>query len=121
MEHLWEKKHSYYCAEGNYFSNDMHSEFKSFQDFLGEWSDMDLDMNMVYRWDWKEEGNETGESTFNGDVNYRNGRLLLFYMGQRKAKCWSVEVEVCRADEPAVIAFLKPRQEYMAALWELPA
>lgn len=116
-KHLWEVKHSYYCNEGNYYANDMHHEYKSFKEFLTEWDGMDFDMNMVFRWDWKENDPSTDENTFNGDVNYHNGRLLLFYMGQRKAKCWSVEVSVCRADEPAVIEFLKPRWDYMKNLW----
>jgi len=38
-------------------------------------------------------------------------------MGQRKGLYrWSI-IEVCRADEPAVIAFLQPRLEHLASLW----
>lgn len=116
-KHLWEIKHPYYCSEGNYFSNDMHHEYKSWVDFLDEFGDTDMDMNLVFRWDWTEKDYETGEPNFNGDENYRNGKLLLFYMGQRKAKCWSCEVDVCRADEAAILEFLKPRWEHMRALW----
>lgn len=117
MAHLWEVKHRYYCNEGNYFSNDCHFKYESWADFLDEMGDADMDYNMVYRWDWSETDHETDESNFNGDVYYRNGELLLFYMGQRKAKAISCEIKVCRADEQAVIDFLKPRWEYMHAMW----
>ena len=117
MKHLWEVKHSYYCQEGNYFSNDCHFQYKSWQDFIAAMGDADMDYNLIYRWDWKEEEDDFGKSTFNGDANYRNGKLMLFYMGQRKAKAISCEVEVCRADEDAIIAFMKPHWQYMLALW----
>ena len=120
MKRLWEIDHSYYCSEGNYYNNDCHTEYKSFADFLADYGDADMDMNMVFRWDWKESDPETGENNFNGDVNYRNGKLFLYVVGQRKALLTSKEIEVCRADEAEVIKYLKPRQEYMRALWELP-
>lgn len=55
---------------------------------------------------------------FNGDVNYRNGLLKIFWMGQRKGLYQYSLVEVCRADEADVIGFLRPRWEYLKALWE---
>ena len=116
-KHLWEAEHAYYCNLGNYFNNDCGSEFKSFQDFLAEFGDSDMDYNLLFRWDWKEDDPETGENSFKGDVNYRNGRLELFWMGQRKGLYQYSVVEVCRADEPAVIAFLKPRMAHLLSLW----
>lgn len=116
--HLWEAKHSYYCNEGNYFASEsVGSEYKSFADFLEEWSDADKDYNLLFRWDWIERDDETDEPTYNGDDNYRNGKLKLFYMGQRKGKYVYSVVDVCRADEPAVIAFLKPHWDHMRGLW----
>jgi len=79
--------------------------------------DSDMDYNLLFRFDWIEQDDDCNE-TFNGDVNYRNGKLKLFWLGQRKGLYrWSI-VEVCRADEPAVIEFLKPRFEYLKSLWE---
>lgn len=117
MSHLWEANHAYYCNEGNYFSNDCGSEFNSLADYLSEMGDSDMDYNLLFRWDWKEENNEGGP-TFTGDVNYRNGKLKLFWMHQRKGRYVYHIVDVCRADEPAVIAFLNPRFEYLKSLWE---
>lgn len=117
-KHLWEVDHSYYCEQGNYFSTEsVESYFKSFAEFMADRGNSDFDLNLVFRWDWNEDETEEGESTFNGDINYRNGKLLIFWMCQRKGiYCYSI-IEVCRADEPAVIEFLKPRLEHLMALW----
>lgn len=114
--HLWEAKHPYYATEGNFFESGLHTTYKSWSDFLPEWRDADMDMNHVYRWDWYE-GEDEGAGEYTGDDNYRNGVLKLFYIGQRKAKCFSCEVSVCRADEPAVLAFLQPRFEHLFTMW----
>lgn len=116
-KHLWEVDHPYYMTEGNYFSRDCHSTFKSWQDFLSEWENTDLDMNYVVRWDWLE-GEDWGTGEFTGDVNYRNGRLMIQIVGQRKAALHSLEIEICRADEPSVIEWLTPRFEYAQIMWE---
>jgi hypothetical protein len=117
MSHLWEVDHSYYCSETNYFSNECHTRFRSWADFLSEEGDSDMDMNLVFRWDWRE-GAGWDLREFNGDMHYRNGRLCLYYIGQRKGLFRCVEVEVCRADEPAVREWLTPRMEHLFALWE---
>lgn len=117
-KHLWEVDHPYYCNEGNYYANEpVGSHFKSFADFMSAWGDADFDFNLLFRWDWVE-GEDHGLQEFNGDVNYRNGQFKVFWMGQRKGKYLYSTVEVCRADEPAVIAFLKPRWEHILRLWE---
>lgn len=116
--HLWEVEHAYYCNEGNYFSNDCHAEFARWQDFAEESKDEDLDYNLVFRWDWKAPSTDDGELLPpNPDKNYRDGRLLLFYMGQRKGLYRYVEVSVCQADEPAVRAWLQPRLDHLMKLW----
>ena len=116
-QHLWEVDHAYYCNEGNYYNNDCGAEYKSFADFLEEEGDSDMDYNLLFRWDWVERDAETDEPSFNGDVYYRSGRLKLFWMGQRKGLYRYSIIEVCRADEPAVIEFLKPRMEHLFKLW----
>ncbi len=117
--HLWEAKHPYYCAEANYYASTgttTHSEYKTWADFLSEFGDADMDYNLVFRWDWTEQG-EDEQPTFNGDPYYRNGKLLIFFMGQRKGLYFWSEVAVCRADEEAVKAWLLPRFGYLMALW----
>lgn len=116
MKHIWEVKHPYYCNEGNYFtsSRDVHDNYKSWPEFEREYQDSDFDLNLVFRFDWR----ESEESPFNGDEHYRNGELLIFWMGQRKGIYRWSSIEVCRADEPSVLEFLKPRWEHLKKLWE---
>lgn len=122
MKHLWEVNHPYYCTEGNYFSNQSERqtiwEFKSWGDFVAEMGNADKDYNFLFRWDWNETDPETDKSTFNGDAYYRNGKLKLFYMVQRKGFHSCSIVDVCRADELAVIEYLRAHWDYMRAMWE---
>lgn len=116
--HLWEVEHPYYCNEGNYYArggDHPHQHYKCFADFARAEGDADLDMNLVFRWDWYEGG--MGGSPFTGDENYRNGQLSVFIMGQRKGLYrWAI-VEVCRADEADVRAYLEPRWRRLQELW----
>lgn len=113
MKHLWEVDHAYYCNLGNYFSNDCGSEFRSWAEFMSAEGDADKDYNLLFRWDWElDEG-----SAYPDDPNYRGGTLSLFYMGQRKGLYRFVTVSVCKADEPAVRAWLQARFDYLVALW----
>lgn len=119
--HLWEVEHSYYCNEGNYYApgNDQPTaSYKTFGEFLASEGDSDFDMNLLFRFDWRESESWGHGMPFNGDVNYRNGVLLLFWIGQRKGLYRWTEIEVCRADEPAVIEFLRPRLAHLMKLWE---
>lgn len=116
MSHLWEVDHSYYCSEGNYFSNDCTASYKSLSEFLEAEGSSDLDMNLVFRWDWRE-GPAWGAGDYAGDDNYRNGLLNVFIVGQRKGLFRSATVQVCRADEDAVRGFLAPRLAHLLALW----
>lgn len=115
---LWEVEHPYYCNEGNYYApgrDQPHQHYGRLADFLQAEESADLDMNLVFRWDWHEGG--FGGSEFTGDENYRNGQFAVFIMGQRKGLYRWVTVDVCRADEAAVIAYLEPRWRHMQALW----
>lgn len=116
--HLWECEHSYYCSTKNYYCNESTCSFKCLEDFLASEGDADMDYNLLFRWDWLEEDEKTGECNYNGDNYYRNGELRLFFMGQRKGLYRSACVQVCRADEPKIVEYLRPRWEYMQRLWE---
>ncbi|QAZ46798.1 hypothetical protein [Mesorhizobium sp. Pch-S] len=117
MAHLWEVDHPYYMTEGNYFSNDCHTKYATWDGFLAEFGDSDIDYNWFVRWDWLE-GEDWNAGTYRGDDYYRHARFMFQLIGQRKAKLLSFEVAVCRADEPAILEFLKPRWDYMKLMWE---
>lgn len=113
---LWEVEHPYYCNEGNYSYNGAGTTYSSWSDFVDEWGDSDFDMNLMFRWDWREGYEE--KSNYNGDDYYRNGTLLIFWMGQRKGHYQWSEISVCRADEPEVRKLLIPRMKHLMSLWE---
>ncbi|AWB21192.1 hypothetical protein DA075_09935 [Methylobacterium currus] len=113
---LWEANHSYYCSESNFYSRDPHTKWDMWSSFVEEFGNSDLDYNLVFRWDWYE-GDDWGAGEYNGDDYYRNGRLLMFFIMQRKGIFACHEISVCRADEPSVITFLKPRLAYLRDLW----
>ena len=113
---LWEVYHSYYCNEGNYHMRGCGREFKRWQDFHAEMSSSDMDLNLLFRWDWYEK-DDNGNFTFTGNENYRNGKLKLFWMEQRKGLYHYQIVDVCRADEPLVREFLQSRWLHLQSLW----
>lgn len=115
---LWEVDHPYYCNLGNYFSNDCGQRFRSWAEFEESSEDEDLDLNLVFRWDWQTRTDDNGDAAPHPDDNYRADSLEIFYIGQRKGIYRFVEVEVCRADEPAVRAWLAKRYEHLKKLWE---
>lgn len=120
---LWEVDHPYYAMEGNYYRNGEHEECATWADFLAGYGDLDLDMNLIYRWDWNvpdprdyfdEEGN-----LYDDEEPVPGESLSLFYMGQRKARCWSVRVTtVTRDQEPEIREWLTVRAEHMRKVWE---
>jgi hypothetical protein len=117
-KHMWEVDHSYYCSDQSWNGGgESCFEFKSWQDFMAEMGDADMDYNLIFRWDWKEMDDDGG-STYKGDDNYRNGKLHLYQMQQRKGRFVVMIVEVCRADEKAVRKYMEPRWNYLRDLWE---
>lgn len=121
QKHLWEVDHPYYCTEGNYFSTQERHQtifrFKSWGEFLAEMRDADPDYNLIFRWDWRE-GRDHELAEYNGDDNYRHAEFVMFVMHQRKGYHSTSIVEVCRADEPQIIEFLRPRFAHLLKLWE---
>ena len=114
-KHLWEVDHPYYMNEGNYYKAGEISSYETFADFLAEWGDEDLDYNRIHRFDWQ----NWQELDDSADVKPEGtGTLQLFYVMQRKARLYSVDIKVTAEDEPAVIEFLKPHYERERAIWE---
>ena len=107
MTHLWEVDHDYYCHESNFFDNGCSTKHDSWQSFLDEEGDSDMDMNLVFRWDWMKGDEETSDY------------LILFIMNQRKGIFRVVTIyEMNEDDEPSVIEYLTPRMKKLFSLWE---
>ncbi|MBP2563375.1 hypothetical protein J2857_006174 [Neorhizobium galegae] len=119
MKHLWEITHPYYC-----WDNEVSHDFVNWQDFVAEISSpppelkalgmsvgLDPDMNLLFRFDWSEEPNFTGQ-----DIE-TPGTLRLFYVQQRRGTIAAHVVPVTRADEPEVAKFLQERLNYLMKVW----
>lgn len=101
---LWETDHPYYGPDGS-----GHQDFETWEDFLGEWGEVDLDYNYLYRWDWHE-GREH-------DLKKGESRLYLCFVQQRKGLLFSVHVMVRRDDEPAIHAWLQAAWSHVRTCW----
>lgn len=107
-----EVKHPYYCNPGNY-ANGAVMIHHSWEEYLEEWGDADLDYNLVFRWDIippDPEGGADGEPT---------GRELhVFYLLQRKGHFLPVVVKnIDDSDLPKIEKFFTPHWEYMRRVW----
>lgn len=110
--------HPYYAAEGCYYAkagpgDDFpHYEHDSWADFLEENGDNDLDMNLLYRWDWDPQSAEDAL-----EFGPEPEQVQLYFMQQRKARPVSIYVTVTPEDEPAVRAYLEVRAAHLRTLW----
>jgi hypothetical protein len=114
QKHLWEIDHPYYRTEGCYFSNECHQEHESFDSFLEEWKDSDLDYNWLIRWDWIDKSKSENRS----DDDDTQDVLEIQFFIQRKAYPLSVDVKVDRKDEDRVRAWLQKYVKYMVKMWQ---
>lgn len=97
-KHLWEHDHPYYCSEGHYAE-----AFSSWEAFLDEMGDSDMDLNLLFRWDWMRDEQENV--------------MRLFFVQQRKGLIASCCVAVQDGDEDSIKAFLRARWAHLNELW----
>lgn len=114
-KHLWDVDHPYYATEGNYRTNGYHHEFETWEDFLIELGNADLDFNLIYRWDWKTPNPDFYEP---GEEMPATDTLSLFYIMQRKADPFSAAVQVTKDQEDEIRAWLTVRAEHLRKVWE---
>jgi len=51
LKRLVSCEHPYYCSDSNYFSNEANERYETMTEFLDDFEDADIDMNLVFRWD----------------------------------------------------------------------
>ena len=114
---LWEADHPYYCNLGNYYSNDCGARYKTWSEFIASEGDADLDMNLVFRWDWI--NMDESDNWPSDERPYSTGdELHIFTVQQRKGVVAEITIVVERSEEPQVIAWLQPRWEHLQRLWQ---
>lgn len=108
-------KHNYYCNLGNYHSNDSLQEFESFDDFLEEYGDADIDYNLIFRWDVKEVEEDDEEDR---SENHSGYFMEVFFMQQRRGHFVpSLIKEVTERDVPKIVKLLKKHRKYLNEIW----
>jgi len=103
QKHLWDYEHPYYCNQGNYFSNDTISTYETWTDFYEDENnrDMDIDMNLIFRWDWDDERG-----------------LMFFIIGQRHGVFRSVWIKHPEKEKESEIrTYLQQHFDRMLENW----
>jgi len=102
---LKEAEHPYYCNDGNYYSNDAFIKFESWEEFLFGYGDVDIDLNLIFRWDYhiQDDGKQI---------------LQIYMIQQRKGifrPIWVMNVK--DEDEQEIRKFLQKHWEKMKENW----
>ena len=96
--------HPYYCSTSNYYSNDANQGFKTMTEFLDEFEDADIDMNLMFRF----------------DVHEADGRYSAecFLMLQRKGIFMPCTIESFTENElPRFIAYANLHKQRLLENW----
>lgn len=102
-------KHSYYCSDNNYYSNKPQAEWDTMTEFLDEYEDADIDMNLVFRWDVYEP---------DADEDEKKWRAEIFIMHQRKG-IFAPHIirKITEGDVKRFVKFLKKHKNYLKEIW----
>lgn len=119
--HELSNKHSYSCHTSNYYSNESSDRFESFDDFLSEFSDADIDYNLCFRWDIKSRESEYNDEDSKEELeNYGKYWAEIFLMQQRKGIFYPITINSFKEEDiPKFLEYLKPHKEYMGQLWNI--
>ncbi len=95
--------HPYYCSE----SSSGFEEYDNLRDFLDEWSTVDIDMNLVFRFDI-ERADEENDLPF----------AKIFIMHQRKG-CYSMHIvrNIMESEIKDLYEFLNKHYAYIIEMW----
>lgn len=104
-KHLWQIKHPYYCT-----ASEPQYDFNSWDEFLSQMIDADLDYNFLVRWDWHDSNNP--------DHELKRDELQLFFIYQRKGFMFTVFINVEKKDEKRIEQYLLERWLHLQDTWK---
>lgn len=106
--------HIYYASQLNYFSND-HGTYETMTDFINDFKDEDINMNLIYRWDVyaKRDGDEDDESK--PIIGYRAQVTIIHQRRGIYNPCQIKNFEQSEVD--AFICLIKRHKERLLLLW----
>jgi hypothetical protein len=111
---LWEVDHPYYGADG------YENKVESFEELRAAVDGMDEDMNLVYRWDWKDYSQPQHDDLFvEGEYRGRQ-EFTVYWLMPRKERCGSTTCPITHEQEAEVIEWLRgPRcAGHLRRVWE---
>lgn len=99
-------EHPYYCSSSNWYSNEAAQHYETMREFLNEWSNYDVDLNLCFRWDVRKNEDDDGYC------------CEVFIMLQRKGKFTPVLIDSIKEEDVAdFVAYLKPHIEKLQQMW----
>lgn len=99
--------HPYYAHDNNYYSNEPRTVFETMSNFLDDYEDADIDMNLLFRWDvYKDEDD---------DKHWYRAQVII--IGQRKGKY--VPCVINNFDQKDVERFVAYAQKHKQRLMEI--
>lgn len=107
--------HAYYCSDSNYYSREAAAQYDTWEDFISEMGNSDIDYNLCFRFDIKER--ETEDRDGNA---LKNGKYCaeIFMMQQRKGKFVPIIISsVEEKDTESIVEWISARWEYLKQLW----
>jgi len=112
LKQLAAANHPYYCSESNYYSNDAAMHFDTATDFLDCFEGYDIDLNLCFRWDVRENMNDddtAGLGTYYAEV---------FIMLQRKGIFKPCSIKSIGEHEVGrFVEYLHKHHEVLLRMW----
>ena len=104
-------KHPYYCSESNYYSNDGQLRYTTMSEFLDDFEEADVDMNLCFRWDIRRKTD--------GEDNELDGyEAEVFLMLQRKGIFRPILISsVLEAEAVRFKAYAIKHLDNLKAIW----
>lgn len=100
-------KHPYYCSDSNYYCNDATYYYDNMKDFLDEMENVNVDMNLCFRWDVRLKDDESGYYA------------EIFIMQQRKGKFTAHVVDIIlEEDIPRFLNCLNKHLSTLRSIWK---
>lgn len=101
--------HPYYCSGSNHYSNEPRSSYETLADFLDDFEETDVDMNLCWRWDMKPKDED--------DLS-QGHYAQVFLMLQRKGIFKPCEIATVRPEHlPRFRTYLEKHWKTLQALW----
>lgn len=101
-------KHDYYCSDNNYYDSSISLFFFNFDEFYAEFSEIDIDMNLIFRWDVNKSPNIPDKYN-----------LELFMIQQRKGIFKPIFIEDFKDENVELfIEFITPHMKKIKSIWK---